>query len=101
MYNSQILNITTELHDTYNQLFSLGGNFDVQDLSNQYLEEINYKGLLETFDYYLDTIENNLGKGYAYKTLEHYRGSWKKLAAYLKKKDIPLQGVDYDFFKWF
>lgn len=105
VYNSQILKITTGLHDAYNQLVSLGGDFDVQDLKNQYLGEVNNKGLLETFDYYLDTIENNLGKGYAFKTLEHYRGSRKKLAAYLKdvlkKKDIPLQGVDYDFLNGF
>ena len=105
VYNSQILKITTGLHDAYNQLVSLGGDFDVQDLKNQYLGESNHKGVLEVFDYYLDTIENNLGKGYAYKTLEHYRGSRRKLAAYLKdvlkKKEIPLHGVDYDFLNGF
>jgi hypothetical protein len=105
VYNSQILKITTELHDAYNQLISLGGDFDVQDLKNKYLGESNCKGVLEVFDYYLDSIENNLGKGYAYKILEHYRGSRRKLAVYLKyvlkKKEIPLHGVDYDFLNGF
>jgi len=105
VYNNQILKITTELHDAYNQLISLGDNFNVQHVKNQYLGETNHKGLLETFDYYLETIENNLGKGYAYKTLEHYRGSRKKVSAYLKdvlkKKEIPLNGVDYHFLNGF
>lgn len=105
VYNSQILKITTRLHDTYNQLLSLRDDFDVNDIKDHYLRAKNYKGLLETFDYYLETIENNLGKGYAYKTLEHYRGSRKKVAAYLKnvlkRKDIPLNGIDYNFLNGF
>lgn len=105
VYNNQILKITTELHDAYNQLISIGDDFNVQHVKNQYLGETNHKGLLETFDYYLETIENNLGKGYAYKTLEHYRGSRKKVSAYLKdvlrKKEIPLNGVDYHFLNGF
>jgi len=105
VYNSKILKITTGLHDTFNQLVSLGNEFDVQDIKNHYLGENNAKGLLEVFDYYLNTIENNLGKGYAYKTLEHYRGSRKKVFTYLKdvlkKKDFPLHEVNYYFLNQF
>ena len=105
VYNSKILKITTDLHDIYNQLLSLGKEFDVFDIKNRYLGENNSRGLLYTFDYYLETIENNLGKGYAYKTLEHYRCSRKKVGKFLndvlKKKDVSLHDIDFQFLNEF
>ena len=102
VFNSKILKITTNLHDIYNQLLSLGKEFDIK---NRYLGENNARGLLYTFDYYLETIENNLGKGYAYKTLEHYRCSRKKVGKFLndvlKKKDVSLHDIDFQFLNEF
>ncbi|MCU4164460.1 site-specific integrase [Carboxylicivirga caseinilyticus] len=62
-------------------------------------------GFLKVFDYYLKTIENNIGKGYAYRTLKHYRVSRKKLAEYINNelsyKDFPVNEVNYDFLNRF
>jgi hypothetical protein len=61
--------------------------------------------VLEVFDYYLKTIENNIGHGYAFRTLKHYRVTRKKMAEFLKSyfriKDMPLSSVDYNFLNQF
>ncbi len=95
----------TNIQDIYNRLVSSGKEFDVTDIKNEYLGKSNSKGLIEIFDYYLKTIENNLGHGYAYETLKHYRVSRKKLAEFIKKqlrkKDVPIASVDYNFLNQF
>jgi integrase len=105
VFNNQILKITTELHDIFNQLVSLDEPFDVFDIKSRFLKEDKFEGLLKTFDYYLYTIQSNIGKGYAFKTLEHYKGSRKKLAEYinvhLRKSDISLNVIDYKFLNGF
>ncbi|WP_439185604.1 site-specific integrase, partial [Carboxylicivirga taeanensis] len=46
-----------------------------------------------------------MGHGYAYRTLKHYRVSRKKLAEFiqtrLRKKDIPITAVEYNFLNQF
>nr|WP_320117461.1 site-specific integrase [uncultured Marinifilum sp.] len=105
VFNNQILKTTTELHDIYNQLVSLDEPFDVLDIKSRFLNEDKFEGLLKTFDYYLHTIKSNIGKGYAFKTLVHYKGSRKKLAEYinvhLRKDDIALNNIDYKFLNGF
>ncbi|WP_461632507.1 site-specific integrase [Labilibaculum euxinus] len=105
VFNSKILKITTELHDIYNQLVSAGKSFGVSDIKKRFLGDDTTEGLLQIFDYYLKTIENNLGKGYAYKTLEHYRCSRKKVSQYLvdslHTSDVSLRDIDFQFLNGF
>ncbi|MBR8537211.1 site-specific integrase [Carboxylicivirga sediminis] len=103
--NNRLKKVDTALHDTYNRLVSSGKTFTVDDIKNEFLGKSDSKGVLEVFDYYLKTIENNIGHGYAYRTLKHYRVSRKKLAVFiqsqLRKKDIPITDVDYNFLNQF
>ncbi|WP_430812632.1 MULTISPECIES: site-specific integrase [unclassified Carboxylicivirga] len=103
--NQRLRKIKTSVIDIYNRFVSLGKDFDVVDIKNEFLGKSDSKGVLEVFDYYLKTIENNIGHGYAYRTLKHYRVSRKKLAEFiqsqLRKKDIPITAIDYDFLNQF
>ncbi len=103
--NNRLKKVDTALHDTYNRLVSSGKTFTVDDIKNEFLGKSNSKGVLEVFDYYLKTIENNIGHGYAYRTLKHYRVSRKKLAELIqtkhRKKDIPITSIDYNFLNQF
>jgi len=103
--NNRLKKVDTALHDTYNRLVSSGKEFTVDDIKNEYQGKRNSKGVIEVFDYYLKTIENNIGHGYAYRTLKHYRVTRKKLAEFLnsqlRKKDTPITSVDYNFLNQF
>ncbi len=103
--NNQLTKTQTNLRDTYNRLVSLGEEFDVIDLKNALLGKDKKRGgVLEIFDYYLETIENNIGKGYAKRTLKHYKVSRKKLMLYiksLKRNDYPMDKVNYEFLNGF
>jgi site-specific recombinase XerD len=103
--NERLRKIKTTLIDIYNRFISLGKEFDVVDIKNEFLGKSDSKGILEVFDYYLKTIENNIGHGYAYRTLKHYRVSRKKLAEFLKtklrKKEISITSIDYNFLNQF
>lgn len=103
--NNRLKKVDTAIHDTYNRLVSLGKTFNVDDIKNEFQGKSNSKGLLEVFDYYLKTIENNIGHGYAFRTLKHYRVTRKKLALFLKsklrKKDLAIMSVDYNFLNQF
>ena len=103
--NQRLRKIKTSITDIYNRLVSSKKEFDVVDVKNEFLGKSDSKGILEIFDYYLKTIENNIGHGYAYRTLKHYRVSRKKLAEFinskLRKKEIPITSVDYNFLNQF
>jgi len=103
--NERLRKIKTTLIDIYNRFVSSGKDFDVTDIKNEFLGKSDSKGILEVFDYYLKTIENNIGHGYAYRTLKHYRVSRKKLAEFIKsklrKEEIPITSVDYNFLNQF
>jgi site-specific recombinase XerD len=103
--NQRLRKIKTSITDIYNRLISSEKEFDVVDVKNEFQGKSDSKGILEIFDYYLKTIENNIGHGYAYRTLRHYRVSRKKLAEFinskLRKKEIPITSVDYNFLNQF
>jgi len=103
--NNQLIKTQTELRDVYNRFVSQGEEFDAIDLKNALLGENKKRGgVLEVFDYYLETIENNIGKGYAKRTLKHYKVSRNKLALYLKslaRKDYLIHKVNYEFLNGF
>lgn len=103
--NNRLKKVDTALHDTYNRLVSSGKNFNVDDIKDEYKGIRNSKGILEVFDYYLKTIENNIGHGYAYRTLKHYRVTRKKLAEFLRnqlhKGDTPINSINYNFLNQF
>lgn len=103
--NERLIKIKTTLIDIYNRLVSSSKEFDIVDIKNEFLGKSDSKGILEIFDYYLKTIENNIGHGYAFRTLKHYRVSRKKLAEFIKlkmrKKEVPITSVDYNFLNQF
>ena len=103
--NNQLRKTQTKLMDTYNRLVSLDEEFDVVDLKNAFLGKDKKRGgVIEIFDYYLDTIKNNIGKGYAKITLKHYKVSRHKVMLYIKsigRNDFPLEKVKYEFLNGF
>lgn len=105
VYNQQLQKTRTDINDIYNRLISQGNPFDINDIKNMYLGNDISMGLLAIFDYYLKTMEANLGRGYAYGTLRHYRVTYKMLKSFIKikfsKKDIPVSEVKYDFLNKF
>ncbi len=105
VFNNRLQKITTDIYDIYNQLVSVGKTFDISAIKSRFLGVRSSVGFLEIFDYYLRTIETNIGKGYAYRTLKHYKVSRKKLAEFinskLHRKDTPLTEVNYDFLNKF
>lgn len=105
VYNNRLTKVTTDIFDIYNQLVSIGKPFDIGSIKRRYLGVNETPGILTIFDYYLNTIETNLGKGYAYQTLKHYRVSRTKLGEFinnqLSRKDFPVNEVNYDFLNRF
>ncbi|MHA7108688.1 tyrosine-type recombinase/integrase [Sunxiuqinia elliptica] len=63
------------------------------------------KGILEIFDYYLDSILAKLNKGYSMETYKHYKSSRKRLSEFIAKKlkrsDISVLSIDYKFLNAF
>ncbi|MBS2211432.1 site-specific integrase [Carboxylicivirga mesophila] len=105
VYNNRLTKMTTNIYDLYNQLVSLGKPFDIHTIKKRYLGISEVPGLLKIFDYYLHTMETNLGKGYAFETLKHYRVSRSKLAEFMSEqlscKDMPVNVINYDFLNRF
>lgn len=105
VYNNRLRKMASNLQDIFNRLISIGNEFSIIDIKNEFLGYKRSKGFLELFDYYLTTIENNIGHGYAYSTLKHYRVTRKKLSNYLNenlnRKDIQLSLIDYNFINEF
>ncbi|TRX72549.1 site-specific integrase [Carboxylicivirga sp. M1479] len=103
--NQQLQQIEIRLRDIFSHFIFLDVYFDVNDIKQEFLGvKKKPKGLLEVFDYYLETIEKGIGKGYAYRTLKHYRVTYKKVQLYiesLKRNDYPVQKVNYEFLNGF
>ncbi|MCU4174005.1 site-specific integrase [Carboxylicivirga sp. N1Y90] len=101
VYNNRLKKMISKLQDIYNRLVSVGDEFDIVDIKNEFIGEKRTKGILEVFDYYLKTIENNIGHGYAFSTLQHYRVSRKKLYQFMmsvfNRQDVKLSQIDYNF----
>ncbi len=105
VYNNRLNKMTTDINDLYNQLVSLGKPFDINIIKKRYLGISDAPGFLHVFDYYLNTMEANLGKGYAYETLKHYRVSRSRLSEFITEqqscKDVPVNAINYDFLNRF
>jgi len=104
--NSRIINnrldqIQMEILDIYNQLKSTDGDFNVITIKNKLLKIDKSKGVLNVFDYYLDSILAKLNKGYSMETYKHYKSSRKRLADFIKfkfkKSDYSLDNINYKF----
>ncbi|MCE4564655.1 site-specific integrase [Maribellus sp. CM-23] len=99
--NNRLSNIQNEIQDYYNQLKSNNEEFDVISIKNKLLNIDESKGIVNIFDYYLNSILEKLNKGYSMETYKHYKSSRKRLAAFIKyhysKKDYPVESIDYKF----
>ncbi|MBN1118062.1 MAG: site-specific integrase [Bacteroidales bacterium] len=95
----------TEIQDIFNLLRSTGEDFDVNDIKSRILNREDSKGVLSVFDYYLDSIQKKLNRGYSMETYKHYKSSRKRLAEFinkrLKKSDISVRTIDYKFLDGF
>lgn len=105
--NAKLNKIRTEIYDIYNQLKSGGDEFDVVSIKNKFLK-IDLKkdvGILEVFDYYLETMLAKLQRGYSIETYKHYKSSRNRVAEFIKyrikKKDYSLDKIDYKFLEAF
>ncbi len=105
VYNNRLLKMTTDVNDIFNQFISVGKPFNIQSIKDRFLGVSNSTGLLKIFDYYLNTIKTNIGKGYAFRTLKAYQGTKNKLDEFVriqyKCKDVPIGDINYDFLNRF
>nr|WP_321411650.1 site-specific integrase [uncultured Carboxylicivirga sp.] len=105
VFNNRLNKIIADINDIYNQLVSIGKPFDLEMIKKRYIGVSDSIGVLKVFDYYLKTIQCNLGKGYAYQTFKHYKVTRKKLeefiSDYCSQKDYPINKVKYDFLNRF
>ncbi len=99
--NERLNKLRTEIQDLYNQLRSSGEEFSVTSIKNELLQTVNTKGVLEIFDYYLDSILAKLNKGYSMETYKHYKSSRKRLASFIdhkyRRSDYPVEFISYKF----
>ncbi len=99
--NQRLDRLKTEIQDYYNLLRSNGDDFSVKTIKNHLLQLSNSKGILEIFDYYLDSILAKLNKGYSMETYKHYKSSRKRLASFIDHKyrraDYPVESISYKF----
>ncbi len=99
--NNRLMKIKDEIQDYYNQLRSSENDFDVKTIKNRLLNISDSKGILEIFDYYLNSILEKLNKGYSMETYKHYKSSRKGLAAFIKykykKTDYAVDSINYNF----
>jgi len=61
--NNRLEKIRTKIQDIYNQLESIGEQFDVLTIKERFLGNRKEKGLLEVFDSVVANIEARLNKG--------------------------------------
>ncbi|TDN98384.1 site-specific integrase [Sunxiuqinia elliptica] len=103
--NERLDKIRTEIQDIFNQLRSSNEEFDVNTIKQKLLKTQESKGILEIFDYYLDSILAKLNKGYSMETYKHYKSSRKRLSEFITKKlkrsDISVLSIDYKFLNAF
>jgi site-specific recombinase XerD len=101
MINSRIAKIRSEIQDAFYQLEALGQDFDVVAIKNKLLNIEDSKGILNVFDYYLESMLAKLGKSYSVETYKHYKSSRKRLGVFIKRaykrRDIPVGAVNYKF----
>lgn len=99
--NERLDRLKTEIQDLYNQFRSGKDNFTVSELKDSLLDVEKSKGVMEIFDYYLESILAKLNKGYAMETYKHYKSSRKRLAEFIKvrykRSDYPLDSINYKF----
>lgn len=99
--NNRLDKIQLDILDTYNQLKSSGKDFDVITIKNILLNNNESIGVLNVFDYYLNSILAKLNKGYSMETYKHYKSSRKRLGEFIKsqyrRNDFPLGSIDYSF----
>ena len=99
--NERLDKLRTEIQDLYNQLKSSREDLTVTSIKNELLQYTNSKGVLEVFDYYLESMLAKLNKGYSMETYKHYKSSRKRLASFLysqyKRSDFPLDSINFNF----
>lgn len=71
--NERLDRLKTEIQDLYNQFRSGKDNFTVSELKDSLLDVEKSKGVMEIFDYYLESTLAKLNKGYAMETYKHLR----------------------------
>lgn len=103
--NQRLDRLKTEIQDYYNQLKSSGNEFTVITIKNYLLQTTNSKGILEIFDFYLESILAKLHKGYSVETYKHYKSSRKRLASFIEfqfnRSDYRIESIDYKFLDFF
>ncbi|WP_163712377.1 site-specific integrase [Mangrovibacterium lignilyticum] len=97
--------IRNEIQDYYNQLRSAGEEFNVITIKNKLRNIEDSQGLLTIFDYYLRNMHEKLNISYSKETYKHYKSSRKRLGEfvrkYSKRKDFPVEKVDFKFLESF
>lgn len=103
--NENLDRIKIEILDIFNQLRSSNEEFDVNTIKQKLLKIQESKGILDVFDYCLDSILAKLNKGYSMETYKHYKSSRKRLSEFITKKlkrsDISVLSIDYKFLNAF
>ena len=99
--NSRISKFSTHVNDCFNQLVSIGEEFDIYDLKDQIIGKKQQKLVLVAFDQVIDSITAKIDHGYSYSTLKHYRTCRNRMQEFIdkeyKRPDIPLSRVNFNF----
>ena len=103
--NNRLDKAYSNILDIYNQLEALNTTFTVIDIKSRLSGPLKQHTLLEVFDYYIDTIQSQIGMGFSLGTLKHYRTSKNRVIAFLHRNfnngDIALDCIDYHFINSF
>ncbi len=99
--NNRLDKFISEVNDHYNQLVSLGEEFDIVDLRDKIIGVKSQKQVLEIFDMTISSIEGKIGNDYSYSTLKHYRTCRRRVSEFIRKQykrpDISLDRINYHF----
>ncbi|MCW0484173.1 site-specific integrase [Gaoshiqia sediminis] len=99
--NSRISKFSTHVNDCFNQLVSVGEEFDIYDLKDQIIGKRQQKLVLEAFDQVIESIAGKIDHGYSFSTLKHYRTCRNRMVEFISREyhrpDLPLSRVNVNF----
>ncbi|MGB3774683.1 MAG: site-specific integrase, partial [Leeuwenhoekiella sp.] len=105
MVNRHLDDVRTKIYEIYDRLLREEKPISAQIIKDIYQgKDQEQKMLLELFKEHNDRMESLIGKGYSNGTLQRYNAARTHLENYLlflKKKDIPLREIDYQFIAGF
>ncbi len=103
--NNRISKVYSSILDACYQLEAVKKDFDINDLKSELTGISDVHTLFELFDYYINTIKDQVGVGFSAGTLKHYKTSKNRLQEFVKRKfhkhDVNISDIDFSFINAF